>query len=91
MHRRIEHGQTRRYWKTSESSQRYKAHSPEDMKSSGGRLGQWLGGDWKLAHKAVKQQRQGGRATILLVALLFVRLQETCRRIVAMIRRIFVW
>ena len=35
----------------------------------------------------VKQQRQGGRATILLVAFLFVRFQETCRRIAATIGR----
>ena len=69
----------------------YKARSPEDMKSSDGRLGQWLGGDWKLAHNLVKQQRQGGRATILHVVLLFVHLQETCGRLAAMIRRIFVW
>ena len=69
----------------------YKARSPEDMKSSDGRLGQWLGGDWKLAYNVVKQQCQGGRATILYVALLFVHLQETCGRIAAMIRRIFVW
>ena len=33
----------------------YKARSPEDMKSSDGRLGQWLGGNWKLAHNVVKQ------------------------------------
>ena len=64
----------------------YKARSPEDMKSSDGRLGQWLGGDWKLADNIVKQQCQGGRATNDHVALLFVHLQENCRRIAAMTR-----
>ena len=52
----------------------YKARSPEEMKSSDGRLGQWLGGDWKLADNIVKQQYQGGKATIDHVALLFVHL-----------------
>ena len=37
------------------------------------------------------QQRQGGRETSLLMALLFVRLQENCRRDAAIIRRIIVW
>ena len=56
-----------------------------------GKPGQGLGGGWKLAHNVVKQQRQGGRERILLVAILFVQLQETCRGIAAMDRRIFVW
>ena len=64
----------------------YKARSPEDMKLSGGRLGQWLGGNWKLADNVVKQQCQGGRATIDPVALLFIHLQENSRRIAAITR-----
>ena len=87
MHRRIEPGDIGRPLR----GLLYKARSPEDMKSSDSRLGQWLGGDWKLAYNSAKQQRQGGRETILLVALLFVRLQETCRRNVAINRQIIVW
>ena len=33
----------------------YKSRSPKNMKPSDGRLGQWLGGDQKLAHNVVKQ------------------------------------
>ena len=32
----------------------YKARSPEEIKSSDGRLGQWLGGDWKLVDNVGK-------------------------------------
>ena len=63
-----------------------KARSPEEMKMSYGRLGQWLGGDCKLADNLGKQHCQGERATIDHVALRFVHLQEICRRIAAMTR-----
>ena len=53
IHRRIEHLQTRRYRKTPERTPLQSPH-PEEIKSSDERLGERLGGDWKLADNVGK-------------------------------------
>ena len=81
IHRRIEHGQTRREWTTSERTP-LQGLQPRRHEIVWWKAGIRLGGSWKLVHNIIKQQRQRSRAKILLVALLFVLLWTTCRRFI---------